>query len=181
MTMSSLVPEGDGTIVLVVGSELVNDKVGVDDRFNVVVSIASFRNLPFKVVLMTMSVLAPKGDLSFVVGSTTKDVSYSVGGEFALKVERFVGLREFLWLFVVPLWFLVNSLELPLKVVLVNPIPLVDGCVVMGGGTKNVNILSGVDKFNAVVTISTVVEVHTAVTLVSMSGTVPKGDGSSIV
>jgi len=181
VAMSSLVPEGDSSVVFAVGSKLVHGKVGVDACFKEVVSTTSFRKFPFEVILVTMSILAPEGDLSFVVSSSTKDVSNSVRGKFALDVESFVALGEFLGLFVGLLYLLVNSLELPFKVVLVNPIPLVDGSVVVGGCTINMDILSRVNKFNAVVTISTVMEVHTAVTLVSMSGPVPESDGSSVV
>jgi len=179
VAMSSLVPEGDRRIVFVGCSLLMHDEVGINAALKEVVTTSSIRKFPFEVILVTMSVLAPNGDLSFIVSSASKDVCNSVVGEFALNVEGLVALDEVLWLFVGLLGF--GRLELPFKVVLVNPIPLIDGSVVMGGCSQNVDILSRVYKFNAVVAISAIVEVHTAVTLVTMGGSVPKGDGSSVV
>jgi len=113
MSMSILVPEGNLTCIIAVGSQLVDDKVGINSRVNEVVPIGSLGNSPSEIGLMTMSVTVPDAEFGVVMGGSTKDMSNCVRGKLGNNKHLFSASCEVVWIFI---WSGVNWDETPMEI-----------------------------------------------------------------
>jgi len=179
VSMSISVPNRDTTTIVVVSTELMENKVRVSNASNVVGSIRSMLNGPLKVGLVSMGVSVPDGNVSIIFSDSTFKVSNSVRGKSRGQIELLSGLGKLFGFLVGLLGF--NRDETPFKVGLVNIVPLGDWVVVSGGCSLNMNAFVGVSKSDSPVVSTLVVKVNLQVSLVSMSISVPSRDTTTIV
>jgi len=176
--MGILIPEGNLTSVITVGSQLVDDKVGINSRVNEVVTIGCLGNSPSEIGLMAMSVSVPDAEFGVVMGGTTMHMSNSVRGKLGDNKHLLSASGEVVWIFI---WSGVDGDETPVEIRLIDVLPLGDGCVISSLGTIQVNTASGVNKGNCVPTSTNITEVNLQVPLVSMGILIPERDFSPVV
>jgi len=75
VSMGSFIPQVNVAIILAVCTQLVEDKMGINGGLDEITTIRSRGKSPLQVVLVSVGASVPNGDVGFIVGSSTMNVS----------------------------------------------------------------------------------------------------------